>query len=49
MFDGNVAGLLKMKEIASGATTFAVAIGPRGGKASPSPGMMQVAGNVVKG
>lgn len=49
VFDGNVAGLLKMKQIAPGATTFAVTIEPRGGKASPSLETMQVAGNVIKG
>lgn len=49
VFDSNFTGLLKMKEIASGASTFAVTIEPRGGKASPSLETMQVAGNVVKG
>jgi anti-sigma-K factor RskA len=42
------AGLLKMKEIGSGAATFAVTIEPRGGKPSPTLETMQVAGNVVK-
>jgi anti-sigma-K factor RskA len=49
VFDGNMAGLLKMKEIGSGAVTFAVTIEPRGGKPSPSLETMQVAGNVDKG
>jgi anti-sigma-K factor RskA len=49
VFDGNVAGLLKMKEIGPGAVTFAVTIEARGGKSSPSLETMQVAGNVSKG
>jgi anti-sigma-K factor RskA len=49
VFDGNVAGLLKMKEIGKGATTFAVTIEPRGGKPSPTMETMQVAGAVGKG
>lgn len=49
VFDGNLAGLLKMKEIPSGAKTFAVTVEPRGGKASPTLETMQVVGNVVKG
>lgn len=49
VFDGDFAGLLKMKDIQSGAATFAVTVEPRGGKASPSLETMQVAGNVVKG
>ena len=49
VFDGNFAGLLKMKEIPSGAQTFAVTIETRGGKASPTLETMQVVGNVVKG
>ena len=48
VFDGNFAGLLKMKEIPSGAQTFAVTIETRGGKASPTLETMQVVGNVVK-
>lgn len=48
VFDGNTAGLLKMKDISSGAATFAVTIEPRGGKQSPTLETMQVAGNVVK-
>ncbi len=48
VFDSNFTGLLKMKEIGSGAATFAVTIEPRGGKSSPSLETMQVAGNVVK-
>jgi anti-sigma-K factor RskA len=49
VFDTNVAGLIKMKDIPSGATTFAVTVEPRGGKSSPTLETMQVAGNVVKG
>jgi anti-sigma-K factor RskA len=49
VFDGNMAGLLKMKEIGAGAVTFAVTIESRGGKPSPSLQTMQVAGNVDKG
>jgi anti-sigma-K factor RskA len=48
VFDGNVASLLKMKEIGKGATTFAVTIEPRGGKPSPTLETMQVAGSVEK-
>lgn len=49
VFDADVAGLLKMKNIDKGATTFAVTIEPRGGKSSPTLETMQVAGNVTKG
>lgn len=49
VFDSNVAGLLKMKDIAAGASTFAVTIEPRGGQQSPTLETMQVAGNVVRG
>ncbi len=49
VFDGNVAGLLKMKEVRKGAIMFAVTIEPRGGKTSPTLETMQVAGNVDKG
>ncbi|HEY9045340.1 MAG TPA: anti-sigma factor [Ohtaekwangia sp.] len=50
VFDGGIAGgLLKMKDIGTGAATFAVTIEPRGGKPSPTLETMQVAGNVVKG
>lgn len=48
VFDGNLAGLIKMKEIAKGAATFAVTIEPRGGKSSPTMETMQVAGQVIK-
>lgn len=48
VFDSNVAGLLKMKEM-NGAAAFAVTIEPRGGKTSPTLETMQVVGNVVKG
>lgn len=46
VFDSDFSGLLKMKEIAKGATTFAVTIEQRGGSASPTLETMQVAGNV---
>ncbi len=48
VFDSNTSGLLKMKQISSGATTFAITIEPKGGNATPSLETMQVAGNVVK-
>jgi len=48
VFDNNFKGLLKMKDIGSGAATFAVTIEPRGGKQAPTLETMQVAGNVVK-
>lgn len=49
VFDGDVSGLIHMKDIARGAVTFAVTIEPRGGKPSPTLETMQVAGNVSKG
>lgn len=49
VFDGNLAGLIKMKDVVKGASTFAVTIEARGGKPTPSLETMQVAGNVVKG
>lgn len=49
VFDTNFTGLIKMKDIQSGAVTFAVTIEPRGGKASPTLETMQAAGNVIKG
>jgi anti-sigma-K factor RskA len=48
VFDGDVAGLIRMKEVATGAVTFAVTVEPRGGKPTPSLETMQVAGNVTK-
>jgi len=48
VFDGDMAGLLKMKDIASGAAAFAVTVEPRGGKTTPTLETMQVMGNVVK-
>lgn len=48
VFDATVEGLMKMKSIGKGATTFAVTIEPRGGKPSPTLETMQVAGNVEK-
>lgn len=49
VFDGNVSGLIQMKDIAQSAVTFAVTVEPRGGKSSPTLETMQVAGNVLKG
>jgi anti-sigma-K factor RskA len=49
VFDGNVTGLSKMKNIAGPATTFAVTIEPRGGKSTPTLETMQVAGTVIRG
>jgi anti-sigma-K factor RskA len=49
VFDGDFAGLHKMKEIQPGAAAFAITIEPRGGKTSPTMETMQVIGNVVKG
>jgi len=49
VFDSNLAGLLKMKDIGKGAGAFAVTIEPRGGKTSPTLETMQVVGTVVKG
>lgn len=49
VFDANFSGLLKMKDIGTGAATFAVTVETRGGKTTPSLETMQVAGNVVKG
>jgi anti-sigma-K factor RskA len=49
MFDGNMTGMVKMKEIGKGATMFAVTIEPRGGKSSPTLETMQVAGTIEKG
>jgi anti-sigma-K factor RskA len=46
VFDSTIEGLLKMKNIGTGAVTFAVTIEPRGGKASPTLETMQVAGNI---
>lgn len=47
VFDGNLAGLLKMKEMEIGTAAFAVTIEPRGGKPSPSLETMQVVGNLT--
>lgn len=49
VFDGDVAGLIKMKNIGKGAITFAVTIEDAGGKPAPSLKTMQVAANVSKG
>lgn len=46
LFDGNTAGLIKMKAIGKGASQFAVTVEPRGGKTSPTLETMQVAGDV---
>jgi anti-sigma-K factor RskA len=48
VFDGNLAGLLQMKDIGKGAAAFAVTVETRGGKPSPSLETVQVQGNVVK-
>jgi anti-sigma-K factor RskA len=49
VFDGATSGLIKMKHIGKGATTFAVTIEPKGWKPFPTLETMQVAGNVDKG
>lgn len=49
VFDAGDDGLIKMKDIAGKAATFAVTIEPRGGKPSPTLESMQVAGNVTRG
>jgi anti-sigma-K factor RskA len=49
VFDGNFAGLHKMKQISKGAVLFAVTVEPRGGKPSPTMDTMQVKGEVKKG
>jgi anti-sigma-K factor RskA len=49
VFDAQLVGLLKMKNISKGAVTFAVTIEPRGGKISPTLETMQVAGHVIRG
>jgi anti-sigma-K factor RskA len=49
VFDGNMTGLSKMKNIVGPATTFAVTIEPRGGKSTPTLETMQVAGTVIRG
>jgi anti-sigma-K factor RskA len=48
VFDGNVAGIAKMKDIGKGAAAFAVTVEPRGGKATPSLETMQLLGNVKR-
>ncbi|GCC50738.1 hypothetical protein SanaruYs_09560 [Chryseotalea sanaruensis] len=47
VFDGNLAGLIKMKNIGQGAAAFAVTIEPKGGKSSPTLETMQVIGNTT--
>ncbi len=49
VFDGNFAGLHKMKSVDKGAVLFAVTVEPRGGKPSPTMETMQVKGEVKKG
>ena len=50
VFDGNVAGLIKMKQMfKETVTVFAVTIEPRGGKPEPTVETLQVAGTVAKG
>lgn len=48
VFDASTAGMIRMKDIGKGATTFAVTVEPRGGKPTPTMETMQVAGNVAK-
>jgi anti-sigma-K factor RskA len=48
VFDAGMDGLIKMKDIGKGATTFAITIEPRGGRPTPALETMQVAGNVDK-
>lgn len=49
VFDSIAGGLLKMKQIGTGAATFAVTIEAKGGKPSPTLETMQVVGQVVNG
>jgi anti-sigma-K factor RskA len=49
VFDSNVVGMLKMKDMKPGTSTFAVTVEPRGGKASPTMETMQVIGHIAKG
>lgn len=49
LFDSNVAGMLRMKDMKPGTSTFAVTVEPRGGKASPTMETMQVIGHLEKG
>ena len=50
VFDGNVSGLIKMKQMfKETVTVFAVTIEPRGGKPEPTVETLQMAGTVAKG
>jgi len=50
VFDGNISGLIKMKQMfKETVTVFAVTIEPRGGKPEPTVETVQVAGTVAKG
>lgn len=49
VFNYNLAGVFKMKNIFNSPVTFAVTVEPRGGKPSPTLETMQVAGNLAKG
>lgn len=50
VFDGNISGLLKMKQLNSKTiTVFAVTVEPRGGKPEPTVKTLQVAGSTPKG
>lgn len=49
VFDGNLDGLIKMKNIGQGAAAFAVTIETKGGKPSPTLETMQVLGNITAG
>ncbi len=50
VFDGNITGLIKMKNmLKSEVTVFAVTIEPRGGRPVPTVETLQVAGSLAKG
>lgn len=46
VFDYNASGLAKMKQVAKGATAFAVTIEPRGGRSVPTLETVQVIGEI---
>jgi len=47
VFDSNLTGLLKMKDMEIGTAAFAVTVEPRGGRPAPSLETMQVVGNLT--
>jgi len=49
VFDGNVAGLVKMKNVIKGAVSFNVTIEQRGGSPTPTFATLQLSGAVIKG